>query len=144
MLFLIQARMPLAFLAVWAHCWLMFSRVLISTPRSISHGASGKVPCSSMPVFFSTGSSCSTRVQPAAALLRLPSWGASGLPEPTDPSELNPKGSSLPVSWTVQSPPSRCPDVRGSFVTPPPPFLISPATELISCSFLLSVWDKVF
>ena len=24
-LFLIQARMPLAFLATWAHCWLMFS-----------------------------------------------------------------------------------------------------------------------
>ena len=25
MLFLMQARMPLTFLAIWAHCWLMFS-----------------------------------------------------------------------------------------------------------------------
>jgi len=26
-LFLIQARMPLAFLATWAHCWLMLSHI---------------------------------------------------------------------------------------------------------------------
>ena len=37
-LFLIQARMPLAFLATWTHCWLMFSRLLTSTPRSFSAG----------------------------------------------------------------------------------------------------------
>ena len=35
-LFLLQARMPLAFLATLAHCWLMFSSVLTNTPRSIS------------------------------------------------------------------------------------------------------------
>ncbi|CAM9602800.1 unnamed protein product, partial [Bubo scandiacus] len=35
-LFLIQARMPLAFLATWAHCWLMFSRLSVNTPRSLS------------------------------------------------------------------------------------------------------------
>jgi len=33
-LFLIQARMPLAFLATWAHCWLMFSQLSTNTPRS--------------------------------------------------------------------------------------------------------------
>jgi len=37
-LFLLEARMPLAFLAPWAHCWLMFSRLLTSTPRSNSAG----------------------------------------------------------------------------------------------------------
>ncbi|KAK4815695.1 hypothetical protein QYF61_005508, partial [Mycteria americana] len=31
--FLVQARMPLAFLATWAHCWLIFSQLLINTPR---------------------------------------------------------------------------------------------------------------
>ena len=36
--FLIQARMPLAFLATWAHCWLMFSWLSTSTPRSFSIG----------------------------------------------------------------------------------------------------------
>ena len=30
--FMIQARMPLSFLATWVHCWLMFSST--STPRS--------------------------------------------------------------------------------------------------------------
>ncbi|KFP04029.1 Neuronal acetylcholine receptor subunit alpha-4 [Calypte anna] len=35
-LFLIHARMPLAFLATWAHCWLMFSFLAIQTPRSLS------------------------------------------------------------------------------------------------------------
>ena len=34
--FLIQARMPLAFLATWAHCWLIFSQLSVSTPRSLS------------------------------------------------------------------------------------------------------------
>jgi len=33
-LFLIQARMPLAFLATWAHCWLMFSWLSTRSPRS--------------------------------------------------------------------------------------------------------------
>ena len=33
-LFLIQAKMPLAFLATWAHCWLMFSWASARTPRS--------------------------------------------------------------------------------------------------------------
>jgi len=33
-LFLTQARMPLAFLATWTHCWLMFSQLSTSTPRS--------------------------------------------------------------------------------------------------------------
>ena len=37
-LFLIQARISLAFLATWAHCWLMFSRLSTSTPRSFSTG----------------------------------------------------------------------------------------------------------
>ncbi|KAK4826411.1 hypothetical protein QYF61_008944 [Mycteria americana] len=37
-LFLIQARMPLAFLATWAHCWLIFSRLSINIPRSFSTG----------------------------------------------------------------------------------------------------------
>ncbi|KAK4810336.1 hypothetical protein QYF61_019139 [Mycteria americana] len=32
-LFLIQARMPLAFLATWAHCWLIFSRLSTNPPR---------------------------------------------------------------------------------------------------------------
>ena len=32
--FLIQARMPLAFLVTWAHCWFIFSQLSISTPRS--------------------------------------------------------------------------------------------------------------
>ncbi|CAM9277954.1 unnamed protein product, partial [Bubo scandiacus] len=27
---------PLAFLATWAHCWLMFSQPSINTPRSLS------------------------------------------------------------------------------------------------------------
>ena len=36
--FLIQARMPLAFLATWARCWLLFSRLSTSTPRSFSAG----------------------------------------------------------------------------------------------------------
>ena len=31
--FLIQARMPLAFLATWAHCWLMFSRLSTNHPQ---------------------------------------------------------------------------------------------------------------
>ncbi|KAK4812355.1 hypothetical protein QYF61_017132, partial [Mycteria americana] len=31
-LLLIQARMPLAFLATWAHCWLIFSWLLTNTP----------------------------------------------------------------------------------------------------------------
>ncbi|KAK4817702.1 hypothetical protein QYF61_026392 [Mycteria americana] len=35
-LFLIQARMPLALLATWAHCWLIFRRLLTNTPRSFS------------------------------------------------------------------------------------------------------------
>ena len=35
-LILIQAMMPFAFLATWAHCWLMFSQVLTNTPRSFS------------------------------------------------------------------------------------------------------------
>ena len=35
-LLLIQTRMPLASLATWAHCWLMFSWALANTPRSIS------------------------------------------------------------------------------------------------------------
>jgi len=34
--FLMQAKMPLAFLATWAHCWLVFSRASINTPGSIS------------------------------------------------------------------------------------------------------------
>ncbi|KAK4822584.1 LOW QUALITY PROTEIN: hypothetical protein QYF61_017170 [Mycteria americana] len=37
-LFLIQARMPLAFLATWAHCWLIFRRLLTNTPRPFSAG----------------------------------------------------------------------------------------------------------
>ncbi|KAK4829008.1 hypothetical protein QYF61_001764 [Mycteria americana] len=37
-LFLIQARMPLAFLATWAHCWLILSRLSTNTPRSFSAG----------------------------------------------------------------------------------------------------------
>jgi len=37
-LFLIQARMPLAFLATWACCWLMFSWLLTSTPMSFPAG----------------------------------------------------------------------------------------------------------
>ncbi|KAK4830838.1 hypothetical protein QYF61_013767 [Mycteria americana] len=37
-LFLIQARMPLAFLATWAHCHLIFSQLSTSTPRSFSAG----------------------------------------------------------------------------------------------------------
>jgi len=35
-IFLIQARMPLAFLATWAHCWLLFSQTSTSIPRCIS------------------------------------------------------------------------------------------------------------
>ena len=35
-LFLIQARMLLDFLAAWALCWLLFSRLLTNTPRSFS------------------------------------------------------------------------------------------------------------
>ncbi|KAK4828387.1 hypothetical protein QYF61_026125 [Mycteria americana] len=35
-LFLIQARMPLAFLATWAHCWLIFRQLSTNTPRSFS------------------------------------------------------------------------------------------------------------
>ena len=38
-LFLIEARMPLAFLATWTHCWLMFSRRSTSTPRFFFHWA---------------------------------------------------------------------------------------------------------
>jgi len=34
--FLIQARMPLAFLATWARCQLIFSQLSIRTPRSLS------------------------------------------------------------------------------------------------------------
>jgi len=41
-LFLIQARMLLAFLATWAHCWLMFSRLSTNTPRSFSTGQLSK------------------------------------------------------------------------------------------------------
>jgi len=37
-LFLIQARMPLPFLATWALCCLMFSQLLTSTPTSFSAG----------------------------------------------------------------------------------------------------------
>ncbi|RMB91817.1 hypothetical protein DUI87_31745 [Hirundo rustica rustica] len=37
--FLIQARMPLAFLATWAHCWLTSSQLLTSTARSLSSWA---------------------------------------------------------------------------------------------------------
>jgi len=37
-LFLTQARIPLTFLATWAHCWLMFSQLSTSTPRSFSTG----------------------------------------------------------------------------------------------------------
>ncbi|KAK4821856.1 LOW QUALITY PROTEIN: hypothetical protein QYF61_004333 [Mycteria americana] len=33
-LLLIQARMPLAFLATWAHCWLIFRRLSANTPSS--------------------------------------------------------------------------------------------------------------
>lgn len=35
-LFLIEARMPMAFLATLAHCLLMFRQMLTNTPRSIS------------------------------------------------------------------------------------------------------------
>ena len=35
-LFLIQARVPLAFLATWAHCWFMFSWLSANSPRSFS------------------------------------------------------------------------------------------------------------
>lgn len=34
---LIQVRMPLAFLAIWAHCWLVFSWLSTHTPRSFSY-----------------------------------------------------------------------------------------------------------
>ena len=34
-LLLIKARISLAFLAAWAHCWLMFSQVSTITPRSL-------------------------------------------------------------------------------------------------------------
>ena len=37
-LFLVQARMLLAFLVTWAHCWLMFSQLSTNTPRSFSAG----------------------------------------------------------------------------------------------------------
>ncbi|KAM9591150.1 uncharacterized protein ACIBXB_006064 isoform 2-T2 [Morphnus guianensis] len=33
-----QGRMPLAFLATWAHCWLIFSWLSTTTPRSFSAG----------------------------------------------------------------------------------------------------------
>ncbi|KAK4832389.1 hypothetical protein QYF61_022244 [Mycteria americana] len=35
-LFLTQDRMLLAFLATWAHCWLIFSQLSTNTPRSFS------------------------------------------------------------------------------------------------------------
>ena len=35
-LFLIQARRPWVFLAIWAYCWLMVSWALTNTPRSFS------------------------------------------------------------------------------------------------------------
>jgi len=35
-LFLLQTRLLLAFLANWAHCWLVFSQLLIMTPRSFT------------------------------------------------------------------------------------------------------------
>jgi len=35
-LFLTQVRMLWAFLATWAHCWLVFSRLSTNTPRSFS------------------------------------------------------------------------------------------------------------
>ena len=38
-LFLIQARMLLAFLATWAHCWLMFRWAVNQHPQVLSHQA---------------------------------------------------------------------------------------------------------
>jgi len=37
-IFLIQARMPLAFLVTWAHCWLMFSQLSTNISMSFSAG----------------------------------------------------------------------------------------------------------
>jgi len=41
-LFLIQARVPLVFLATWAHCWLTFSWLSTSIPRGCASGTSGR------------------------------------------------------------------------------------------------------
>ena len=41
--FLIQARMPLTFLATWALYWFMFSQVLTNGPWSISSKQSGRM-----------------------------------------------------------------------------------------------------
>ena len=39
---LIQARMLLAFLATWVHCWLIFSWLSTNFPRSFSAGQHSK------------------------------------------------------------------------------------------------------
>ncbi|KAK4815747.1 LOW QUALITY PROTEIN: hypothetical protein QYF61_006785 [Mycteria americana] len=43
-LFLIQARMPLAFLAAWAHCWLIFRQLSTNTPRGQEEQEQGLAP----------------------------------------------------------------------------------------------------
>ncbi|KAK4825790.1 hypothetical protein QYF61_002374 [Mycteria americana] len=49
-LFLIQARMLLAFLATWAHCWLILSQLSTNTPRSHPRTGSVQTSPSSTPV----------------------------------------------------------------------------------------------
>lgn len=50
-----QTRMPLATLAIWAHCWLMFSRLLSSIPSTLSEQFSS---CSLPSLYCSAGLLC--------------------------------------------------------------------------------------
>jgi len=91
-IFLIWARMPSAFLATWAHCWLMFSWELTTTlPDPFA-------PCSfpaTLPLACSIAWGCCNQ---SAGTYTQSCWTSSHWPQPGDP-----------VGDSVQEPPSAAP-----------------------------------
>lgn len=107
----------------WAFIFLIFSLQILATSLYSSQifcpffygrlnspfvpQVSAKAPCSLMSIFFPTGSSYGTWGWPAPVPFRFPLWGMFSLPGPLCPTREFPKGLSQPMSWTVQSLPSR-------------------------------------
>ena len=88
-LLLIQARMPLAFLTTWAHCWLIFSWLSNSTPRSLSIR---QLSSHSSPGLWVAWCCCDKN----AGTDTWPYWNSYSLPWPIDPVYSGP--SAVPFS----------------------------------------------
>jgi len=77
-LFLIQARMPLAFLATWAHCWLTFSQLSTNTADLF--------PLHNFPAALPEACSTAWGCCDHSAAPKTQSCGSSyNWPQPTDP-----------------------------------------------------------